>query len=37
MISGVNSDLPGQIIGQVAQDVYDSGNRQIPSFPHGTH
>jgi len=34
MISGINSDLPGTIIGQVRQDVYDSatgGNLLVPA------
>ncbi|EDJ2571168.1 conjugal transfer protein TrbI [Salmonella enterica] len=36
MISGINSDLPGQIIGQVAQDVYDSAIGKHLLIPHGT-
>ncbi|EFK0874498.1 conjugal transfer protein TrbI, partial [Escherichia coli] len=36
MISGINSDLPGQIIGQVAQDVYDSATGKYLLIPHGT-
>lgn len=36
MISGINSDLPGQIIGQVAQDVYDSATGKHLLIPHGT-
>ncbi len=36
MISGINSDLPGQIVGQVAQDVYDSATGKYLLIPHGT-
>ncbi|PVZ82685.1 conjugal transfer protein TrbI [Serratia sp. S1B] len=36
MISGINSDLPGQIIGQVSQDVYDSATGNHLLIPHGT-
>ncbi|EAT2030344.1 MULTISPECIES: TrbI/VirB10 family protein [Enterobacteriaceae] len=36
MISGINSDLPGQIIGQVSQDVYDSATGKYLLIPHGT-
>ncbi|NIJ70378.1 TrbI/VirB10 family protein [Xanthomonas sp. 60] len=36
MISGVNSDLPGQIIGQVSQDVYDTATGQHRIIPQGT-
>ena len=35
MISGINSDLPGQIIGQVSQTVYDSTTGRIPLIPQG--
>ncbi|EEW4240328.1 conjugal transfer protein TrbI [Escherichia coli] len=36
MISGINSDLPGQIVGQVSQDVYDSATGKYLLIPHGT-
>lgn len=36
MISGVNSDLPGQIMGQVAQDVYDTATGKYLLIPQGT-
>lgn len=36
MISGINSDLPGQVIAQVAQDVYDSAIGKNLLIPHGT-
>lgn len=35
MISGINSDLPGQIIGQVRQAVYDSATGQNILIPPG--
>jgi type IV secretion system protein VirB10 len=35
MISGINSDLPGQIIGQVSQTVYDTTTGKIPLIPQG--
>jgi len=35
LISGVNSDLPGQIIGQVREDVYDSATGQNLLIPAG--
>lgn len=35
MISGVNSDLPGQIIGQVRQNVYDSATGRHLLIPAG--
>ncbi|HEU4854372.1 MAG TPA: TrbI/VirB10 family protein [Nitrosospira sp.] len=35
MISGVNSGLPGQIVGQVRQDVYDSATGQFLLIPAG--
>lgn len=35
MISGINSDLPGQIIGQVSQTVYDTATGKIPLIPQG--
>ncbi len=36
MISGVNSELPGQIVGQVSQDVYDSATGRHLLIPQGT-
>ncbi|MBR8087065.1 TrbI/VirB10 family protein [Burkholderia vietnamiensis] len=36
MISGINSDLPGQIIGQVSQDVYDTATGKYLLIPQGT-
>lgn len=36
MISGINSDLPGQIIGQVSQDVYDTATGRHRIIPQGT-
>lgn len=35
MISGINSDLPGQIIGQVRQNVYDSATGRFLLIPAG--
>ena len=35
MISGINSDLPGQIIGQVRQNVYDSATGRHLLIPAG--
>ncbi|WP_322075542.1 TrbI/VirB10 family protein [Burkholderia cenocepacia] len=36
MISGVNSDLPGQIMGQVSQDVFDTATGKFLLIPQGT-
>ena len=36
MISGVNSDLPGQIMGQVSQNVYDTATGYHLLIPQGT-
>ncbi|SHJ06228.1 TrbI/VirB10 family protein [Halodesulfovibrio aestuarii] len=36
MLSGINSDLPGQLIGQVAQNVYDSATGQYLLIPQGS-
>ena len=36
MISGVTSDLPGQIIGQVSQNVYDTATGKYLLIPQGT-
>ncbi len=35
MISGINSDLPGQIIGQVRENVYDTATGQYLLIPAG--
>ncbi len=35
MISGINSDLPGQIIGQVRENVYDTASGQNLLIPAG--
>lgn len=35
MIGGVNSDLPGQIIAQVSQNVYDTASGQYLLIPQG--
>lgn len=35
MVGGVNSDLPGQIIGQVSQNVYDSATGRYLLIPQG--
>lgn len=36
MVSGINSDLPGQIVGQVSQNVYDSATGDHLLIPQGT-
>lgn len=36
MITGINSDLPGQIEGQLAQNVYDSVSGRFLLLPQGT-
>ena len=36
MISGINSDLPGQIIAQVSQNVYDTATGRHLLIPQGT-
>jgi type IV secretion system protein TrbI len=36
MLTGVNSELPGQIIGQVSQDVYDTATGKYKLIPQGT-
>ena len=36
MISGINSDLPGQIMGQVSQNVYDTATGHYLLIPQGT-
>lgn len=35
MISGLNSDLPGQLVAQVRDNVYDSATRQYLLIPQG--
>jgi type IV secretion system protein TrbI len=36
MLSGINSELPGQIIAQVSQDVYDTPTGKYKLIPQGT-
>lgn len=36
MINGLNSDLPGQVIAQVRENVYDSVSRRYLLIPQGT-
>lgn len=36
LISGINSELPGQIIAQVSQDVYDTATGKYRLIPQGT-
>ena len=36
LVSGVNSDLPGQIIGQVTQNVYDTATGHVLLIPQGS-
>ncbi|MCX6131515.1 MAG: hypothetical protein NTX25_20945, partial [Proteobacteria bacterium] len=36
MVTGINSDLPGQIIGQVSQNVFDSVSGKNLLIPQGT-
>ena len=36
LISGINSDLPGQIVGQVSQDVYDTATGHHLLIPQGS-
>lgn len=36
LISGINSDLPGQIMAQVAQDVYDTPTGKFLLIPQGS-
>lgn len=36
MIAGINSDLPGQIIAQVAQNVYDTADGKYLLIPQGS-
>ncbi len=36
MIGGINSDLPGQILGQVAENIYDSATGRFILIPQGS-
>lgn len=36
LISGINAELPGQIVAQVAQDVYDTATGKYLLIPQGT-
>jgi type IV secretion system protein VirB10 len=36
MVTGLNSDLPGQVIAQVTEDVYDSVTGQVLLVPQGS-
>lgn len=36
MVSGINSELPGQIIGQISEDVYDTATGRYLLIPQGT-
>ena len=36
LITGINSDLPGQIVAQVSRDVYDSPTEQALLIPRGS-
>jgi type IV secretory pathway VirB10-like protein len=36
LITGINSDLPGEIVGQVSRDVYDSRTQRILLVPRGS-
>lgn len=36
LISGINSELPGQIVAQVAQDVYDTATGKFKLVPQGS-
>jgi len=36
LISGINSDLPGQVIGQVSQDVFDTATGKWRLIPRGS-
>lgn len=36
LISGINSDLPGQIMGQVSQDVFDTSTGRWKLIPQGS-
>lgn len=36
MVGGINSDLPGMVIGQVAQNVYDTATGRLLLIPQGS-
>lgn len=36
LVSGINSDLPGQVIGQVSQDVFDTATGKWKLIPQGS-
>ena len=36
LITGINSDLPGEIVGQVSRDVYDSRTQRMLLVPRGS-
>ena len=36
MLTAINSDLPGQVTGQVRENVYDSGTGKHLLIPQGT-
>ena len=36
LVTGINSDLPGQVLAQVSQDVYDTATGQLLLIPYGT-
>ncbi len=36
LITAITSDLPGEIVGQVSRDVYDSRTQRIPLIPKGS-
>jgi type IV secretion system protein VirB10 len=36
MIGGANSDLPGQLLGQVAENIYDTATGKFIVIPHGS-
>src|SRR5207237_9529041 len=35
LVTGINSDLPGDLVGQVSRDVYDSRTQRICLIPKG--
>src|SRR3546814_18984340 len=37
LITGISSDLPGQVTAQVTQNVYDSPTGRLLLTPHGSH
>lgn len=36
LITGIHSDLPGEVVAQVSRNVYDSGMQQVLLIPKGT-